>query len=701
VSILPGKPHPLGAHAVEEGVNFALFSANATSVTLCLFESVDDAAPTREIEVHGKTGSVWHCHVTNVKMGQLYGYRVDGPYEPRRGMRFNRNKVLLDPYAHEIGRSGNWDDSLLGYRVSESDQTFNSQDSSAYCPLARVAASSGADAGAESVVRPLQESIPWENTLIYEAHVRGLSMLHPDVEPADRGTYLGVIAPPILDHLKSLGVTSLQLLPVHSKFSEKHLADSDLTNYWGYNTLSYFAPEPSYASDPARAVHEFRAMVDGLHAAGIEVIIDVVFNHTAEGNRFGPTISYRGIDNPTYYRRNGDEPEYLQDFTGTGNTLDVRQPVVLQLITDALKYWKTEMGVDGFRFDLAPVLTRSGKGVDMMAPFFAMLREDPVLQRTKLIAEPWDLGPGGYQLGAFPEPFREWNAEYRDTVRRFWSSDAGALTAFATRFCGSSDLFEKRNPLASINLVTAHDGFTLRDLVSYEVKHNRANGEENRDGHEPNYSRNWGVEGESDNPDILNQRDGVRKSLMATLMLSQGVPMILGGDELSRTQAGNNNAYCQDNEISWINWSRPADDEPFLDYVRELTAFRKAHPTFSRNQFLRGGAADSRTSQVIWWHPEGRELQRGDWESRYLLSPAVILLGDRIEYEDAGGIEVADDTLLVVFNAAEAHTPVRLPSWGGAWTCCPPFSEATTHTPDSEIVVPPLSVLVLKADQHL
>lgn len=705
--VLPGNPIPLGASVKREGVNFALFSAHASSVTLCLFDSSSDVNPSTELRLKEKEGSVWHGFVPDIGPGQLYGYRVDGPYEPERGMRFNPNKVLLDPYAREIGRKGIWDDSLFGYPVVSDNQvganpaspdeaSFDERDSAPFSPLARVPGL------AAKPVTPLSEPHPWERSIIYETHVKGLSMNHPEVDPAIRGTYLGVVAPPVLKHLTEMGITTLQLLPVHSKFSEHHLQAHGLTNYWGYNTLGYFAPEPSYASHPDRAIDEFRQMVSELHEANIEVIIDVVFNHTAEGNRLGPTLSFRGIDNLSYYRERSDNPQYLQDFTGTGNTLDVRQPVVLHLIADALRYWAGEMGVDGFRFDLASVLARSGNGVDMAAPFFTLLRQDPLLRDLKMIAEPWDLGPKGYQLGSFPTGWKEWNAEYRDAVRRFWTGDASVLPQLATRFCGSSDLFQEKRPLASINFVTAHDGFTLTDLVSYSTKHNQSNGEENRDGHEPNYSRNWGHEGDSFDPIILSLRNRIKRSLVSTLLLSQGVPMILGGDELSRTQKGNNNGYCQDNETSWLDWRLPrgAETESFKNFVRDALAFRLKHPSFSRRNFLQGGDLSSDNTEAVWWHPEGRELTIEDWESHYLLTPGIILRGDRIRGTDSKGVPIVDETFLVIFNALDSGVTFQLPEWGHKWTGCPPFTAPNANMQGSTTEVPAQSVAVLRAEQH-
>ncbi len=659
MSTLPGKPWPLGATPVKGGVNFAVFSAHATRVSLCLFDSIEDAHERHEIDLSERTGNIWHGFVPGLDIGQLYGFRVDGPYEPERGHRFNRNKLLLDPYARDIARKPVWDPTILGYNPGHDDTTFFTADSARTAGLARVAP--------QHIACELEHGpeIPWEQTVIYETHVRGLTMTHPDVPEHLRGTYAGLATEPVIDYLKGLGVTSVQLLPVQTNLHEHHLDQQGKVNYWGYNTLGYFAPEPSYAAHPEAAAVEFRTMVDRLHAAGLEVIIDVVFNHTAEGGPMGPTLSFRGLDNLSYYLSREDNPRYLHNYTGTGNTLDVRQPVVMRLIADSLRYWAGTLGVDGFRFDLATVLARAGQRVDMDGPFFILLQQDPILRSRKLIAEPWDLGPEGYQLGTFQSPWREWNGRYRDDVRMFWTGESLSKSTFATRLSGSSDIFGLRRPSASINFITAHDGFTLNDLVTYEQKHNWANGEENRDGHEPNHSRNWGVEGPTDDPVIAARRRAVRRSLMGTLFLSQGVPMMLGGDELGRTQQGNNNAYCQDNEISWYDWE--SVDETLLAQVKQLIAFRKAHPILSQRRFL--GAKGSATAH--WWHPSGRPMQESDWKN-----PHDRVLGLQLISADK------TDSLFMVINPIDHPVTSVLPPLpeaikGSSWVIGEPFQDVS------------------------
>ena len=648
MTILPGKPWPLGATPRDGGVNIAVFSAHAERVRLCLFDDDTASTCTHELELPERNGNIWHGFVPGIGIGQLYGFRVDGPYEPLRGHRFNPNKLLLDPYARDIVRKPTWAPELLGYVEGEEDLSFNAADSAGVAALARVAP--------EHVESELLHGpeIPWEETIIYETHVKGLTMTLPGVPDALRGTYAGLATDAAVDHLVKLGVTSVQLLPVQTKFDEHHLVRQGKVNYWGYNTLGYFAPEPTYAARPEAAAAEFRAMVDRLHAAGLEVIIDVVFNHTAEGNRMGPTLSFRGLDNLSYYVARDDNPRYLHNYTGTGNTLDVRQPVVMRLIADSLRYWAGTLGVDGFRFDLATVMARSGQRVDMDGPFFLLLRQDPILTTRKMIAEPWDLGPEGYRLGAFRSPWREWNGRYRDEVRMFWSGENPSLATLATRLGGSSDLFPTRRPSASINFITAHDGFTLRDLVTYEQKHNHANGEDNRDGHEPNHSRNWGAEGPTDDPNVNARRRAVRRSLMATLLLSQGVPMILGGDEIGRTQGGNNNAYCQDNDVSWYDWAHV--DEAFLEQVRALIAFRREHPLVSQRRFL--GWAGS--AGATWWHASGRPMQETDWHN-----PHERILG--LELRAADGA----DGLFLAVNPFDHPVVFALPQ--GAWDVAAPF----------------------------
>ncbi|GMQ82333.1 MAG: glycogen debranching protein GlgX [Rhodothermia bacterium] len=558
MNISPGNPSPLGSAWKGQGVNFALYSEHATRVELVLFSDEPDPHPAQSMDLPGRSGAVWHGFVGGGGPGQLYGFRVHGPFDPDRGHRFAPKKILLDPYARAIGRATAWDESLLAH-----DEAHRNLDSAGFAPLGRV---ENASFDWESDKPP---NTAWSDTIIYETHVRGISFRHPEVPSEQRGTFAGLASEPIIDHLKSLGITAVELLPVHAKFSEKRLEDAGLTNYWGYSPLSYFAPEPSYAAtdDP---VSEFKSMVKKLHQAGLEVLIDVVFNHTAEGDTLGPTLSFRGIDNHTYYKPKPDHPGKLADYTGTGNTLDASHPQVRRLILDSLRYWTDEMHVDGFRFDLATVLARDPHKVNMQAPMIRTLQGDSVLSEKKLIVEPWDLGPGGHQAGSFPKPFREWDDEFRDRTRQYWSADLGSTTP--------SEGLESLRPSASssINFVTAHDGFTLQDLVSYEKKHNLANLENNRDGHVPNYSSNQGVEGPTSDKTVLDGREALKRNLIESLLSAPGVPMILGGDEISRTQRGNNNAYCQDNLLSWYDWYLDDRKDDFLDYFRNIIRERKA-----------------------------------------------------------------------------------------------------------------------------
>lgn len=638
---------------------------------------------TQEVDLPERSGNVWHGFIPGIQVGQLYGFRVDGPYEPEKGHRFNRNKLLLDPYARSIARIPTWHSSLLGYRAGEEDVSWNDEDSAHWAAVAKVCH--------ESLAEPVQNGleIPWERTVIYETHVRGMTMNHPDVDPALRGTYAGLASDPVLSHLKELGVTSIQLLPVQTKFLEEHLAKNGLVNYWGYNTLGYFAPEPTYASKPDDAAAEFRAMVDRFHEEGMEVIIDVVFNHTAEGNRFGPTLSFRGFDNLSYYLSREDNPRILHNFTGTGNTLDVRQPVVMQLIADSLRYWARDMGVDGFRFDLATVLARAGQQVDMDGPFFILLQQDPILRSRKMIAEPWDLGPEGYRLGSFVSPWREWNGRFRDDVRTYWTGEVRTTADFASRMSGSSDIFTGRRPSASINFITAHDGFSLADVVMYEQRHNQANLEDNRDGHEPNHSRNWGQEGPSSDPAILDRRNRVRRALVSSLLLAQGVPMILGGDELGRTQQGNNNAYCQDNPISWLDWSSSAVDKDFLDFVKEVVTARTATPLLSQRRFLN----EKGSALAKWWHASGREMTQEDWKN-----PHERVVGLHLWSEPSvDSIDQTSKHAFLMFNPTEEPCSFLMPELGvGAWRIALPFDDLVTLT-KGLCHLEGLSVALLKA----
>jgi glycogen operon protein len=602
-----------------------------------------------------------------------------------------------------------WSNSLFGYDIDSDrrDLSFNPADSAPHAPLGAVVENTFAWGND----RP--PDIPWEETLIYETHVKGLTQKHPDVPESLRGTYLGVASSPIINHLKRIGVTTVQLLPVHAKLQDRFLLEKGLRNYWGYNTLSYFAPEPEYSTNgPTTAVDDFKMMVRTLHAAGLEVIIDVVYNHTCEGNHLGPTLSWRGIDNKSYYKLNPDDKRYHMDYTGTGNTLDPGNAHVLQLIMDSLRYWVPEMHVDGFRFDLASVLARELYDVDMLAPFFKIVQQDPVLSQVKLIAEPWDVGPGGYQVGGFPWQWAEWNGHYRDTVRRFWKGDGGLTGDVATRVSGSSDLYERsgRRPFASVNFLTAHDGFTLHDLVSYRHKHNHANGEGNRDGHDHNHSTNCGHEGTTTDPDVIACRETRKRSLMATLLLSQGVPMILGGDELSHTRHGNNNPYCQDNAITWYDWDLDEREQAFLDFVERLSAFRRAHPTFRRRHFLTPADHNDGTGDVLWWHPDGREMTDPDWDESGLHAFGFLLRGT-FDDTNSQGDPLSDDTFLVLMNPRAHTVDVTLPKRTNdlddghclAWHVVPELAEMVATegpvAPGGVLPVPAHSMVALRAER--
>ncbi len=658
----PGSPYPLGATWDGAGVNFALFSEHATKVELCLFDSADAKTESRRIPLPEQTDMVWHGYLPDLRPGQLYGFRVDGPYDPKAGHRFNPNKVVLDPYAKAIGRPVRWSDEMFAFRVGdpEEDLSFDDRDNAPFAPLAVVidtAFTWGDD-------QP--PNTPWHRTVIYEAHVKGFTRLHPDVPEELRGTYAGLASELAIGHLKDLGITAIELMPVHHHTIERHLVERGLTNYWGYNTLAYFAPDIRYASvSSARdTVQEFKMMVRAFHEAGIEVILDVVYNHTAEGNQLGPTLSFRGIDNASYYRLAPEDHRYYQDFTGCGNTLNMKHPRVLQLLMDSLRYWVIEMHVDGFRFDLASALARELYEVNKLSAFFDVIHQDPTLSQVKLIAEPWDLGEGGYQVGNFPVGWAEWNGKYRDDVRRFWRGDGGALAEFATRLTGSSDLYEQsgRRPYASINFITCHDGFTLQDLVSYNEKHNEANQEGNRDGHNDNLSWNCGAEGPTDEPAILSLRERQRRNFMATLFLSQGVPMISHGDEFGRTQLGNNNAYCQDNEITWLNWDLSEDQKKFLEFTRNMIAFWTTQPALQRRKFLQGRKIrGSEVKDIAWLDPTGEEMADEDWNAPSFRSLGVRLAGDTIEEVDDRGQRIFGDTLLLLMNAQDEAIRFTLP----------------------------------------
>jgi isoamylase len=655
MTVSPGQPYPLGATWDGHGVNFSLFSEHAQKVELCLFDSVDPDGEAHRIRLIEQTDLVWHTYVPGIRPGQLYGYRVHGTYDPEHGHRFNPAKLLLDPYAKAIARPLAWDDTLFGYTIGAegSDLVRDDRDSAPFAPLAAVP-DVAFEWGDDRTPRT-----PWHETVIYEAHVKGFTACHPDVPLNLRGTYAALGTSPVIDHLKRLGVTAIELMPVHFFCPERHLVERGLTNYWGYNTLGFFAPDPRYAAHRgvSACLHEFKSMVRALHAAGIEVILDVVYNHTAEGNHLGATLSLRGIDNLAYYRLQPAEQRFYTDFTGCGNTLNMTHPHVLRLVMDSLRYWALEMHVDGFRFDLASALARELYEVNKLGAFFDIIHQDPVLSQLKLIAEPWDLGEGGYQVGNFPVRWTEWNGRYRDCVRRFWRGDGGTVGELATRLAGSADLYEQtgRRPYASINFVTSHDGFTLQDLVTYEQKHNEANGEDNRDGDNHNLSWNCGVEGPTDDPAIQALRDREKRNVMATLFLSQGVPMLSGGDELGRTQHGNNNAYCQDNEISWTDWTPTDSRQAFLDFTCRASRLMHEHVVLRRRRFFQGRPIrGAEVKDIMWLAPSGEEMTEAEWNSSgHCLG--VRLAGDAIGEVDENGHPIVGDTLVYLMNAGPAR----------------------------------------------
>jgi len=652
----PGYAYPLGATWDGSGVNFTLFSENATAVELCLFDGGQQE--TARIRLRERTDQVWHTYVPEARPGQRYGYRVHGPYDPAQGHRFNPNKLLLDPYAKAIDGSVQWSEAVFGYTMgaADADLTMDERDSAAGMPKS-VVIDTAFTWGNDRRLRT-----PWNETVIYELHVKGFTARHPDVPEELRGTYAGLIAPAPINHLKSLGVTAVELMPIHHFVVDKYLIDKGLTNYWGYNSIGFFAPDIGYASARGlgQQVTEFKTMVKTLHEEGIEVILDVVYNHTAEGNHLGPTLCFRGIDNAAYYRLVADDRRHYMDYTGCGNTLNMTHPRTLQLLMDSLRYWIQEMHVDGFRFDLASALARELDDVDRLGSFFDIIHQDPVISQVKLIAEPWDLGDGGYQVGNFPVLWAEWNGIYRDTTRAYWKGDEGQAGSLAYRLTGSSDLYGHggRRPYASINFVTAHDGFTLHDLVSYNDKHNEANGEENRDGHDHNVSWNSGVEGPTDDPAILDLRYRRMRNFLATLVLSQGVPMIAHGDELARTQNGNNNAYCQDNEIAWVDWNLDDRRRELLQFTRELIALRKAHPVFRRRQFFYGRRIrGSEVKDLSWFRPDGKEMTDDDWNNPHTRCFGLRMAGDAIVEVDTRGEPIVDETFLILLNAY--HEPVN------------------------------------------
>jgi isoamylase len=657
-----GYPYPLGATWMGDGVNFALFSETAASVELCLFDSVDATEENIRIPVTEHTDQVWHVFLPDVRPGQLYGFRVSGPYDPERGLRFNGSKLLLDPYAKAIAGEVSWADEMFGYVVGnkEEDLTRDFRDDAWGVPKS-VVINNAFDWSEDKRPR-----IPLHSSVIYEVHVKGFSKLWHELPEEFRGTYAGLGSLPAIDYFKKLGVTAVELLPVHAHVDDKVLVDRGLSNYWGYNTIGFFAPHAEYSSNGqlGEQVFEFKTMVRNLHAAGIEVILDVVYNHTAEGNHLGPTLCFRGIDNLAYYRLQPDKPRFYLDFTGTGNTFNLLHARTLQLVMDSLRYWVLDMHVDGFRFDLAVSLARDHEGVNKLAAFFEIIHQDPVLSQVKLIAEPWDVGEGGYQVGNFPVLWSEWNGKYRDTVRSFWKGDEGRIGEMGYRLTGSPDLYQHngRRPYASINFVTAHDGFTLTDLVSYNEKHNELNGDGNNDGDNNNQSWNCGVEGPTDDPQVNALRDRQRRNFFTTLLLSQGAPMLSGGDEWGRTQNGNNNAYCQDNEISWFNWEHDEKQRRFLEFTRKLVQFRKEHPVFRRPKFFQGRRIrGSEIRDVMWFNPGGSEMSEEEWGSPFVRCIGMLLSGDTIDVLTFEGEPIRDETFLLLINAHYEPIPFVLP----------------------------------------
>jgi glycogen operon protein len=666
--VWPGKHYPLGANWDGFGVNFAIFSANAERVELCLFDKTGQREVDR-IPLPERTDEVWHGYLPDARPGTLYGYRVYGPYEPLAGHRFNPHKLLLDPYAKALFGGFRWSDAHYGYRIgsTKEDLSFDRRDNARAMPKCRVVDS------AFTWGHDRHPDVPWCETVVYETHVRGFTMRHPDVPASARGTFAGMSTQSVIEYLRALGITAVEFLPVHA-FTDPHLAMQGMSNYWGYNSVGFFAPEPRYMT--TGVLSEFKTMIARLHEAGIEVILDVVYNHTAEGNHLGPTLSFKGIDNASYYRLLPDQKRYYINDTGTGNTLNMSHPRVLQMVMDSLRYWVTEMHVDGFRFDLATVLGRETYGFDPGSGFLDAIRQDPTLAHVKLIAEPWDIGPGGYQVGNFPPGWAEWNDRYRDTVRSYWKGDEGKLPELAGRIAGSSDLFEKRGrrSWSSINFITAHDGFTLNDLVSYNNKHNWENGEDNRDGHSNNHSWNHGVEGPTDDPAIKALRARQMRNMLTTLFLSQGTPMMLAGDELAHSQKGNNNAYCQDNDISWLDWTQrqTKDGIDLLTFVRRLIALRKAHPVLRRTAFLHGRetSADG-LKDIVWYTPHGVEKTAGDWRNPHARCIGLLLNGHAGRYPGADGLPVEDGVLMIVLNAHADVVPFTLPTVPGGlgWRC--------------------------------
>jgi isoamylase len=701
--VWPGRPRPLGASWDGDGTNFAVFAEGADAVDLALF---DESGRERRIRLPEVTEHVRHGYVPEVRPGQRYGFRAHGPYDPQRGLRYNPAKLLLDPYARAIEGTVGADPSMFGYPLGGDDLVADDRDSAPHMPKSVVVHGAGFPWGDDRHPR-----VPWADTIIYEAHVRGLTMRHPDVPPHQRGSYAAMGSPPVIEHLRRLGVTTVELLPVHHFVSEHHLVARGLTNYWGYNSIGFFAPEAKYSSTGSRGqqVGEFKAMVRNLHAAGIEVVLDVVYNHTAEGNHLGPTLSFRGLDNRAYYRVSDQNPRYYNDYTGTGNTLDARHPQVLALIMDSLRYWVEEMHVDGFRFDLASALARGAHHVKRLSAFFDLIHQDPVVSKVKLIAEPWDVGEGGYQVGNFPVLWSEWNGRYRDTMRDFWRGARTGVADVAYRLTGSSDLYQPggRRPYASVNFVTAHDGFTLHDLVSYNEKHNEANGEDNRDGTNDNRSWNCGVEGPTGDSEVYFLRERQRRNFLSSLLLSQGVPMLLAGDELGRTQLGNNNAYCQDNEISWVDWELDEERVALLEFVSAIVALRREHPVFRRRTFFQGRAVHGSVKDIGWFTPDGTEMDEAEWRAPDVSTLGVFLNGEEIPDRDPRGGWVVDASFMLLLNGGAEPALFRLPGepWAKEYELLadtalafvrPPGAVAPTYMAGEELSMASRSLAVLR-----
>ena len=700
ITAYPGNPYPLGATWDGEGVNFALYADNATAVELCLFSSPEDEVESFKIKLVERTHHVWHAYFPEIQPGQLYGYRVHGTYDPQNGHRFNPSKLLIDPYAKAIAGTIYWNDALFGYEVGnpEEDLSFSETDSAPFIPKC-VVVDQTFDWGNDKAPK-----IPYHQSIIYETHLKGFTQLHPEIPKEIRGTYAALAHPVTINYLRNLGITAVELMPVHHFVADRHLKERGLTNYWGYNTIGYFAPDARYASSGilGEQVVEFKNLVKELHKANIEVILDVVYNHTAEGNHLGPTLSFKGIDNAAYYRLM-EEKRFYMDYTGTGNTLNANLPNVLRLMMDSLRYWIQDMHVDGFRFDLASTLARELHEVNRLSAFFDIIHQDPVISQVKLIAEPWDVGEGGYQVGKFPQDWAEWNGKFRDCIRDYWRGADSVLGEFAARFTGSPDLYEGdyRRPTASVNFITAHDGFTLEDLVSYNEKHNEANGEDNMDGESHNRSWNCGAEGRTDDPIILDLRKRQKRNLITTLFLSQGVPMLVAGDEFGRTQLGNNNAYCQDNEISWLHWDKA--DHEFLEFTRKIISLRKEHPTFCRRRWFQGQPIKGvGLEDIAWLMPDGSEMSEEHWNNDFAKSLAIFLNGRGLHAVGPKGQSIMDDSFYLIFNAHHEPLDFKLPAskYGKTWELVLDTSKAVTEEKkleaDTELTAEGRSIVILK-----